>query len=298
MVSAVRPAVAEVPSERLNAAFISQRIAKGERDARMLFVLVGLSPFRRREFILIWSRGVFMAVTRVFSTFVLAMSVLSFAARIQAADTSPLTELDPEIANRFGKMIHDQFAKENKDLQCKLEPNFEKATGLFNAETNEGIIAVPAKTFKEDRENKELEKDPGAPVCFLCMSQTYNPLIDGKAIDAKKLRKIKFDDGQGGAAREATCLLCTVRHLEGDDYELYVYGTDKAPLLKSTFGEANNAPKADLALTIEDPKKDSATLVFNIFGKYSASIPIAHKMDVKETKETKPKVKQSTSDTK
>jgi hypothetical protein len=141
-----------------------------------------------------------MAVTRVFSTFVLAMSVLSFAARIQAADTSPLTELDPEIANRFGKMIHDQFAKENtKDLQCKLEPNFEKATGLFNAETNEGIIAVPAKSFKEDRENKELEKDPGAPVCFLCMSQTYNPLIDGKAIDAKKLRKIKFDDGQGGA---------------------------------------------------------------------------------------------------
>jgi hypothetical protein len=225
-----------------------------------------------------------MAVTRVFSAFVLALSVLSFAARVQAADPSPLTELDPEIANRFGKGIHEKFAKESKDLQCKLEPNFEKASGLFNAETNEGIIVVPAKTFKEDRENKELEKDPGAAMCFLCMSQAYNPLIDGKPIDAKKLRKIKFDDQQGGEAREATCLLCTIRHLEGDDYELYVYGSDKAPLIKSTFGEANNAPKGDLALTIEDPKKDSATLVFNIFGKYSASIPIAHKMDVKDKK--------------
>jgi hypothetical protein len=227
-----------------------------------------------------------MVVTRVFSTFVLALSVLSFAARVQAAD-SPLTELDPEIAKRFGQMIHEKFAKENKDLQCKIEPNYEKATGLFNAETNEGIIAVPVKNFKEDRENKEVEKDPGVAMCFLCMSQTYNPLIDGKQIDAKKLRKVKFDDGQGGNEREATCLLCTIRHVEGDDWELYVYGNDKQPLIKQPWGEASNAPKGDLALAIEDPKKDSATLVFNIFGKYSASIPIAHKMDVKDAKETK-----------
>jgi len=239
-----------------------------------------------------------MAVTRVFSTFVLALSVLSFAARIQAADTSPLTELDPEIAKRFGEAIHKKFAEEHKTLQCKIEPNFEKATGLFNAETNEGIIAVPAKTFKEERENKDLEKDPGVSFCFVCMSQAYNPLADGKAIDAKKLRKIKFDDQQGGEPREATCLLCTIRHLEGDDYELYVYGNDQAPLIKSTFGEANNAPKADLALTIEDPKKDSATLVFNIFGKYSASIPIAHKMDVKDSKDSKESKAKKTSDTK
>ena len=221
-----------------------------------------------------------MAVKRVSSVFVLALSVLSFAARVQAADTTPLTDLDPEIAKRFGQAIHEQFAKENKDLQVKLEPNFEKATGLFNADTNAGIIAVPAKRFKEDRENKEAEKDPGVGMCFLCMSQTYNPLLDGKVTDAKKLRKIKFDDQQGGAPREITCLLCSIRHVEGDDWELYVYGTDKQPLVKSNFGEANNAPKdkGDLLLQIEDPKKDAATLVFNIFGKYSASIPIAHKL--------------------
>jgi hypothetical protein len=228
-----------------------------------------------------------MVVRRVFSVFVLALSVVSFAARAQAAD-SPLTDMDPEIAKRFGQLIHEKFAKENKDLPCKIDPNYEKATGLFNADTNEGIIAIPVKNFKEDRENKEVEKDPGVPVCFLCMSQTFNPQKDGKPIDGKKLRKVKFDDGQGGDAREATCLLCTIRHIEGDDWELYVYGTDnKEPIAKANFGEASNAPKSDLALTIEGPKKDSATLVFNIFGKYSASIPIGHKMDVKDSKETK-----------
>ncbi len=224
----------------------------------------------------------------MFSVFVLALSVLSFAAKCQAAD-SPLTDMDPEIAKRFGQLIHEQFAKEQKDLPVKVEPNYEKATGLFNAESNEGIIAIPAKSFKEDRENKDLEKDPGVPLCFICMSQTYNPLSEGKPIDGKKLRKVKFDDGQGGDAREATCLLCTIRHLEGDDWELYVYGADKTPIAKAAWGEANNAPKSDLALTLEDPKKDSATLVFNIFGKYSASIPIAHKMggDAKDSKDSK-----------
>jgi hypothetical protein len=230
-----------------------------------------------------------MVVKRVFAVFVLAISVLSFAAKSQAGDPSPLTDMDPDIAKRFGELIHQQFAKENpaKDLQVKFEPNYDKATGLFNAETNEGIIAIPAKNFKEDRENKEVEKDPGVGMCFLCMSQTYNPLDNGKPIDGKKLRKIKFDDGQGGAGREATCLLCSIRHVEGDDWELYIYGSGKDPLIKSPWGEANNAPKADLGLTIDDPKKDSATLVFNIFGKYSSSIPIGHKMEVKETKDTK-----------
>jgi hypothetical protein len=38
--------------------------------------------------------------------------------------------------------------------------------------------------------------------------------------------------------------------------------------------------------------------VFNIFGKYSASIPIAHKMDVKDTKDTKESKAKKTSDTK
>jgi len=235
-----------------------------------------------------------MVVKRVFAVFVLAISVLTFASRVRAAD-SPLSEMDPEIAKRFGELIHKKYLDENKNAPIKFEVNYEKAAGLFNAETNEGIIVIPAKNFKEDRENKEVEKDPGVGMCFLCMSQTHNPLVDGKPCDGKKLCKVKFDDGQGGDAREATCLLCTIRHIEGDDWELRLYGKDaKDPVAKGNWGEASNAPKSDLALTIEDPKKDSATLVFNIFGKYSASIPIGHKMEVKESKETKKETKSET----
>jgi hypothetical protein len=279
---------ADLPGDKVTTLWRDSRRWPARRLARFGWV-VKLSDVGKKPTQL--SVGCFMVVTRVFSVFVLAISMLSFAAKAQAADT-PLTELDPEIAKRFGEMIHTQFAKENKDAKPKFEVNFEKASGLFNAESNEGIIVVPAKNFKEDRENKEVEKDPGVGVCFLCMSQTYNPLIDGKPVDGKKAFQIKFDDGQGGAERVATCLLCTIRHLEGDDWELYVWGKDKDPIIKTNWGEASNAPKPDLALTIEDPKKDSATLVFNIVGKYSASIPIAPQgtdaaKDTKDAKDTK-----------
>src|SRR5579872_4987237 len=273
---AARPAIAEVPSRAASSRVAAApQICRGTRwRCSGGSIWLGCQAFRRREeTCLNCSVGCFMVVTRVFSFFVLALSLLSFAAKAQAADT-PLTEMDPEIAKRFGEMIHQQFAKENKDAKPKFDLNYDKASGLFNAESNEGIIVIPAKNFKEDRENKEVEKDPGVGMCFVCMSQTYNPLIDGKPVDGKKAFQIKFDDGQGGAERVATCLLCSIRHLEGDDWELYVWGKDKDPIIKTNWGEANNAPKGDLALTIEDPKKDSATLVFNIFNKYSASIPI------------------------
>ena len=68
-----------------------------------------------------------MLVSRVFAAFVLGLSLLTFAAKVQAADPSPLTEMDPEVAKRFGQMIHEKFAKENKDLQFKVEPNTVRA---------------------------------------------------------------------------------------------------------------------------------------------------------------------------
>lgn len=211
--------------------------------------------------------------TTLLSAFVLSVCAASFAT---AADSSNLAEMDADIAKQYGGNIAEKFSKSAKDLQIKVEPNFEKAVGLFNAETNEGIIAVPAKSWKEDRENKALDTDCGVPMCLLMMSQTYNPLIDGKPIDVKKLRKVKFSDADGNE-REATCLLCSVKHVEGDDYQLHVYGNDKEPIIKSQWGEADDAPKGDLALTVQDPKDGKANLVFNIFGKYSSSISIGTK---------------------
>lgn len=215
-----------------------------------------------------------MIAKKVAWVFVLSVLALSCGARVRAAD-NPLQELDPEIAQRFGKGIAEKFTKEHKNLQLKIDADVEKAVGLFNPDSNEGIIAIPVKNWKEDRDNKETEKDLGAPMCYLFMSQTYNPLVDGKPIDGKKLRKIKF--GNEGEEREVTCLLCSVKHVDVDDWELLVFGADKEPLVKAQWGEAPDAPKGGIALTVADPKNDKANLVFNIFGKYSASLQIGTK---------------------
>jgi hypothetical protein len=194
----------------------------------------------------------------------------------KAENSSPLEEMDADTAKEYGGMIAQLFAKSLKNPQVKIEGDVDKATGLVNVTTREGIIAIPIKNFKEDRENKAVETDTGLGFCYLFMSQTYNPLIDGKPIDVKKLRTVKFSDPDGNE-RMATCLLCSIKHVDGDDWQLYIYGNDKEPLLKSPFGEAGDAPKADLALTIQDPTKDQAQLVLNLFGKYSASIPVGLK---------------------
>lgn len=197
----------------------------------------------------------------------------------KADNASPLEEMDADTAKEYGGMINALFTKQlkdAKDVQVKFDVDVDKAVGLVNMSTREGIIAIPVKNFKEDRENKAVETDNGLGFCYVFMSQTYNPLVDGKPVDVKKLRTVKFSDGEGNE-RAATCLLCSVKHVEGDDWQLFVYGTDKEPLIKSPFGEASDAPKADLALAIQDPTKDKGQLVFNLFGKYAAAITVGLK---------------------
>jgi hypothetical protein len=194
----------------------------------------------------------------------------------KAENASPLEEMDADTAKEYGGMISALFAKQLKDPQVKIDADVDKSVGLVNLSNREGIIAIPVKNFKEDRENKAVETDTGMGICYLFLSQTFNPLIDGKPIDAKKLRTVKFTDADGNE-RAATCLLCSVKHVDGDDWQLYLFGSEKEPVIKSPFGEAGDAPKADLALTIQDPTADKGQLVFNLFGKYSAAVTVGLK---------------------
>jgi len=217
-----------------------------------------------------------MIAKKLFPVLIFSLSVFWLGSKLRAED-SPLTEMDPDIAKQYGGQIAEQFAKENKKLQVTIDADAEKAVGLFNPGSNEGIIMIPLKGFKEQNEGpKDAEKDTGVGLCYLFMSPTFNPLVDGKPVDQKKLRSVKFKDGDGNE-KTATCLVCAVKHADGDEWQLYVYGTDKEPLVKSTFEEASDAPKADLALTVKDVQKDKATLVINFFGKYCTTIPIGHK---------------------
>jgi hypothetical protein len=217
-----------------------------------------------------------MLAKRLFPLFVFSVCVFWLGAKARA-DESPLSEMDPDVAKEYGAKIAEQFNKENKGLPVKIVPDADKAVGLVNADTNEGILLVPLKGFREETEGpKDAEKDRGIGLCYIFMSPSYKPLADGKPPDAKRLRIMKFKDSEGNE-HDTLCLMCSVKHVEGDDWQLMVYSGDNEPLVKSSFEEATDAPKADLALTIKDAKDNKATLVINLFGKYCVTIPISHK---------------------
>jgi hypothetical protein len=190
------------------------------------------------------------------------------------AEDSPLTEMDPDIAKEFGGKLTELLTKTQKDLPVKIDADPEKAVGLLNPNAQQGIILVPLKGFREDREAKDSEKDKGVGLCYIFVSPEFTPLVDGKPATDKQLRKIKFKHED--EEKEVTCLICSVKHTEGDDWQLHVFSAGNDPLSKSSFEEATDAPKADLALTIKDVKDNKATLVINMFGKYCVTIPISH----------------------
>jgi hypothetical protein len=217
-----------------------------------------------------------MLANKLFPLFVFSVCVVWLGAKAWG-DDSPLTETDPDVAKEYGGKIAEQFQKENKDLPVKIVPDADKAVGLFNADTNEGILLVPLKGLREESEGpKDAEKERGMGLCYIFMSPSYKPLADGKPADAKRLRIMKFKDSEGNE-HDTLCLMCSVKHVEGDDWQLHVYSGDNEPLAKSSFEEATDAPKADLALTIKDAKDNKATLVINFFGKHCVTIPISHK---------------------
>jgi hypothetical protein len=217
-----------------------------------------------------------MTAKKLFPILVFALSVLWLGSRTRG-DDSGLSEMDPDIAKEYAAKLTEQLHKEHKDLPVKIDPDAEKAVGLTNADTNEGILLVPLKGFREESEGpKETEGGRGLGLCYIFSSPSYVPAVDGKPADPKKLRTMKFKDGEGNE-HETVCLVCAVKHGQGDDWNLLVYGAGKEPLSKSSFEEATDAPKADLALTIKDASANKATLVINLFGKYCVAIPMSHK---------------------
>jgi hypothetical protein len=221
------------------------------------------------------SGGWLMLVKRLFPLCVFAVCVACLGSRAWA-DDSTLTEMDPDVAKEYGGKLTEQFNKEFKNLPVKITPDADKAVGLVNADTNEGILLVPLKGFHEENEGpKDAEKDNGIGLCYVFMSPSFKPLVDGKPADAKRLRIMKFKDSEGNE-HETLCLECSVKHVE-DDWQLMIFSGDKEPLAKSSFEEATDAPKADLALTMKNIKDGKSTLTINLFGKYCVGIPISHK---------------------
>lgn len=191
-----------------------------------------------------------------------------------AARAEELEKIDAELTQKIGAHLVELFNKETKEPQVKFEGNPEKAVGLHLE--RDGIIMVPIKTLKEGELDPAIDSENGAGICYLFMSSDFNPLIDGKPVDAKKLRTVKFED-QEGNSRDTTALLVTAKRIDGEDYRLYVFGADKKPLVESRWGESTENTEGDLAMHVSGAKDKKANLVFTLFNKYSASIEISHK---------------------
>src|SRR5579872_1657298 len=98
-----------------------------------------------------------MLKKRLFPLFVSAVCVICLGGRAWADDA--LTEMDPDTAKEFGGKLTEQFNKEFKNLPVKIAPDADKAVGLMNSDTHEGILLVPLKGFREESEGpKDAEK--------------------------------------------------------------------------------------------------------------------------------------------
>jgi hypothetical protein len=201
-------------------------------------------------------------------------AILSVTAASTTVMAQQLQTLSSETTQLYARVLVDQFEKEFKDRPSKIEADVDRAKGLHVDQ--DGIILVPAKGLKEDSIDPAVESENGAGLCYLFLSPCYAPLADGKSIDSKNLYRIKYNDGQGGQ-KEAICLLVTVKHKGGDDWRLFGFGPQKAPVVDSQFGESSSDVEKPLAMTVSGGKNNKADLALTLFKKYSASFAIGSK---------------------
>jgi hypothetical protein len=188
-----------------------------------------------------------------------------------AAMAEDLEVLDPQIAQAFAQALVPAAEKIEK-LQVKVEADTDKACGVHKEQT--GLILVPQKDIQP--ENDAVNKDPGAPLAHLFMSPGFAPVIDGKPLDAAKMRSLTIM-GQDGNEHKVSYLTLAARHTDDDAWHLYGYGTDDKPLLDARIGEGAGPGTQPLALEVKDFEDGNGTAYVTIFDRFQCSFKINFK---------------------
>lgn len=211
-------------------------------------------------------------MVRHLCAFVAVMVLIGFSSMAGAADE--LKPMSPESSQLYARHLTELAQKGNKEPQVKFDVDPDLASGLHAGD--DGILIVPIKGLKEGEINPAVETENGGGLCYLFLSPCFAPVVDGKAIEGKKLRTVKFNDGNG-AEREAICLIVTVKHIDGDDWRLYGFGADKAPVINSRFSDASESGEGALTIAVKGDKENKSNLTLTLFKKYSASFSIGSK---------------------
>lgn len=207
-------------------------------------------------------------------TFWICCAVVGLAAFGSIGRADEFEKMMPEITELYAKYLSEHFEQQVPDRQVKFEVDFSKATGLHAGQ--EGVISVPIKGLKEDISDPAYESEHGMGLCYLFMSPGYVLMSDGKAIDPAKLRKVKINDEQG-AERESICLILTAKHVGGDDWRLYGFGTDKKPIISASFAETSSKADKAVDIRIDGAKNQKAVLEVIVHKRYSASFTFGTK---------------------
>jgi hypothetical protein len=200
---------------------------------------------------------------------VAAVAAGSFGA--VAAVAEDLEVLDAQIAQTVAQVLVEAAEKLEK-VQVKIEGDLEKSCGVHRERT--GILLVPQKDIKPETE--AVNSDPGAPLAHMFMSEGFTLVLDGKPVDAAKLRTLTVQ-GPDGNDMKAAYLLLAARHLDDDTWHLYGYGTDDKPLLDVAIGEGSGPGTEPLALEVKEFDDNAGTAYVTIFDRFQSNFKVSYK---------------------
>lgn len=196
---------------------------------------------------------------------------LLFTAAAAAAD---MESIDSDQAQAFAKKLCT-LAEKMEGLPVKITADPTKANGVHRP-SEAGVLIVPRKDLEEGGSelSDEVQQPSGAALAYLF---AYNlvPVVDDQPAKPKALRSVVFTTDAGDVA-EITCLLLTVKKTSDDDWRLFVFGTDKKPLLDIPISEGFGPGAVPVAVECSNIKDYKGDVIVTVFDKYQADFKVSY----------------------
>lgn len=189
------------------------------------------------------------------------MLSLAWVCSASGLDLSPIPD---DTAKEIGKALTGLAAKVEK-LPVKVEADLDNLKGLVSDDQMHGLLVVPAKGIKEDRENPGLSKDKGMPIGVIYF---YN-LLPTELKDKKALPEVKFTDPDAGLTREIRFGFLTVKKNDDSDYRLQLWGIGDKPVAETNLSEDAGDSKAPIELDFSGDE-----LEILLLGKFPSTLPL------------------------
>jgi hypothetical protein len=158
-----------------------------------------------------------------------------------------------------------ELTSKNEKFPAKVTADLDSIKGFISENQEQGLIVIPIKGLKEDRENPALVSDKGMVIGVIYFSN----LLPGELKDKKKLFETSIPDEQRGGMREVRYGLLTVKKVSDEEFQLQVWGLDKEPVAAGPLSEEGTDLKGPIDLDL-----NGDDLEFTLLGKYPTFIPL------------------------